>query len=339
MPDTIISRTQRFAFKPISPAAIAAHLKHIAETEGIEIDASALESLAIIARGGFRDAISLLDQMSSSGPAVITDATVRTFLGLGNAVTITAISRAIAVHDTKGAIEAARLLEDEGVQPGQAALQLATFWRELMMQAIGVTPAGEADTAIAQDMSVSHMGTIIETFMAVTKSPWPREALEVAIVKASVNELPSSPRGQATAAGKDKPAPAKSGSRVGSGGSVTATDGAEGADGAPNAELWPKVLVLLRAKNHSLAALLQMYPVDVKPDGVTIRSRFNFHRDLFMKAQNRQVLEEAVAKVYGKTLAVDAITDGAATPPKRPANPEDELVSSALEILGGEVVE
>jgi hypothetical protein len=108
---------------------------------------------------------------------------------------------------------------------------------------------------------------------------------------------------------------------------------------AVQGDLWPKVLVLLKQKNNSLCALLQMYPVDFGADAITIRSRFNFHRDLFLKPQNRRSIEEAVQKVYGRAIAITAITDGGAVKPKTAADKSAELVSSALDILGGEVVD
>lgn len=65
LPATIISRTQRFAFRPINEADMINHLKTISKAENINIDEPALELIANHASGGFRDAISLLDQIKS----------------------------------------------------------------------------------------------------------------------------------------------------------------------------------------------------------------------------------------------------------------------------------
>jgi hypothetical protein len=87
-----------------------------------------------------------------------------------------------------------------------------------------------------------------------------------------------------------------------------------------------------------------MYPVDFTDAEVTIKPRFNFHRDLFLKPANRTLIEAAAAKVYGRPVKVSARTDedGQSGSRKRrpaPPDPTAELVSSALEILGGEIVE
>ncbi len=65
VPATILSRVQRFDFRPIAPADIAAQLKHICDAEGVTVEDAALRRLARLANGSMRDALSLLDQALS----------------------------------------------------------------------------------------------------------------------------------------------------------------------------------------------------------------------------------------------------------------------------------
>lgn len=65
IPATIISRTQRFVFRKIDNQSIVAQLRKIADAEQIKISDAGLESIAIASTGGLRDAINLLDQLSS----------------------------------------------------------------------------------------------------------------------------------------------------------------------------------------------------------------------------------------------------------------------------------
>ena len=62
---TIVSRCQRFEFRPISETVIAEKLKIIIKAEGIKVDGKALDAIARLANGGMRDAQSILDQMIS----------------------------------------------------------------------------------------------------------------------------------------------------------------------------------------------------------------------------------------------------------------------------------
>lgn len=73
VPETIISRTQRFSFKPIDKQKIIEHLAYIAKEEGIKVDEEALALIAEHSEGGFRDAISLLDQVRNTSGNVSAD--------------------------------------------------------------------------------------------------------------------------------------------------------------------------------------------------------------------------------------------------------------------------
>lgn len=65
IPDTILSRVQRYQFQKISDAGIAYRLAHICQEEGIYTYGECLSYIAKIANGGMRDAITLLDKCSS----------------------------------------------------------------------------------------------------------------------------------------------------------------------------------------------------------------------------------------------------------------------------------
>jgi DNA polymerase-3 subunit gamma/tau len=73
LPDTIISRTQRFSFKPVEKPLVVGHLKSIAKQENIKVSDEALDIIAEHGEGSFRDSISLLDQVSSSDNKVEAD--------------------------------------------------------------------------------------------------------------------------------------------------------------------------------------------------------------------------------------------------------------------------
>ncbi|MDD2916899.1 MAG: DNA polymerase III subunit gamma/tau [Candidatus Gracilibacteria bacterium] len=67
IPDTIISRAQRFDFKRIKNEDIIEYLHFIAHNEKIEVEESALELIARLAKGGMRDAVTLFEQYSVGG--------------------------------------------------------------------------------------------------------------------------------------------------------------------------------------------------------------------------------------------------------------------------------
>ena len=73
VPITILSRCQRFDFKPINKQCIVDRLKYVCKEESIKIDDDALEEIALISAGGMRDALGMLDQLSSEDKKITLD--------------------------------------------------------------------------------------------------------------------------------------------------------------------------------------------------------------------------------------------------------------------------
>lgn len=78
---TIISRCQRFDFRPISEEDIKSYLARVAKKENISITEEALEAITKASTGSLRDALSILEQLSSLGKGEITRETAETALG------------------------------------------------------------------------------------------------------------------------------------------------------------------------------------------------------------------------------------------------------------------
>ena len=338
LPETIVSRTQAFHFRPISSEDLVTHLSAIAKTEGIDIDPEALVMVATASRGGFRDAISLLDQLSTSGEGTITLDTVRNLLGFSDLESITTISRALALMDARAALITLDGLMSLGIQPNQVIIQLIEQWRLILLCSAGAkTDDSPAIKELVKAVDSARAAKILTVLIECSRSNWPGLSLEAALVRLCVVTVQDtvSPRPVASipsAAKAEKPLLKEQ------------TDGVAIVDvlaqNSKLAALWPKVLVQLKIQNNSLSALLQMYTADFANDKITIQSRFNFHRDLFNKAANRQIIEAVVEKVYSRPIPVVAVTDEHAAKPKVQAvDSNADLVSSAIEILGGEVVE
>ena len=126
LPATIISRTQRFGFRAISPSDAVAHLKHIAAQEKIIIEDSALELIALRGEGSFRDSISLLDQISSlsDGKSVITAELVEQFLGLAPATLVDELLSAYEQKDLKMLLTLLKGSQEQGIQATVLTSQL-----------------------------------------------------------------------------------------------------------------------------------------------------------------------------------------------------------------------
>lgn len=116
VPATIISRTQRYHFRPATTANITKHLAGIAKKEKIDYEPEALELLAHHARGSFRDSVSLLDQLSGLSEK-ITSSLVESVLGMAERERIDTIVDAIEKHDLETLVTQLEAVQAAGVSP------------------------------------------------------------------------------------------------------------------------------------------------------------------------------------------------------------------------------
>lgn len=70
VPITILSRCQRFDFKPINKSSLIHRLNYVCDEENIKVSEDALEEIALISAGGMRDALGMLDQLANSGEEI-----------------------------------------------------------------------------------------------------------------------------------------------------------------------------------------------------------------------------------------------------------------------------
>lgn len=126
LPSTILSRTQQYYFHPISVSVMAKQLINIAKQEGFLLDTAAANLIARQSRGGFRDSISLLDQLSSlaSSTEPLTESQVASSLGLTEEETVLQLIKSYEKSDTATILETLNALDGQGVDPSIIANQL-----------------------------------------------------------------------------------------------------------------------------------------------------------------------------------------------------------------------
>ena len=138
VPETILSRCQRYNFRRIPAEAIVGELKNAVKEEGATAEETALFLIARKAEGGMRDALSLLDQMLSFADAGITEAAVQDLLGLIPRDMYFELTQAIV--DTHGAqaLGVVDRLVREGSDLGEFVDGLMAHFRHLLVaRAVG----------------------------------------------------------------------------------------------------------------------------------------------------------------------------------------------------------
>jgi DNA polymerase-3 subunit gamma/tau len=123
LPETIISRTQRYSLRPVPEKQVVAHLKTIAKGEKLTVDDDALQVIAQHGEGSFRDSISLLDQASSASEH-ITKADVERILGLAPDEYISQLMDALRTNDSATTVNTLADLQSQGFEAAMVAQQL-----------------------------------------------------------------------------------------------------------------------------------------------------------------------------------------------------------------------
>ena len=131
LPSTILSRVQQFYFHPIRAEVMARQLQYIAKKEGFKLDQAAAELIAERSHGGFRDGISLLDQLSvlASADDALTAEQVATHLGLTDEQALDRLITARETGDATGALTVLRQLYEQGADPHVMTAQLLRIIR------------------------------------------------------------------------------------------------------------------------------------------------------------------------------------------------------------------
>jgi DNA polymerase III subunit gamma/tau len=199
LPPTILSRCQRFDFRPISSVEIGDALRRILADEKVPADAvepDALRLLARAAEGSLRDALSLLDTALAYGEGRVAARTVEELLGSGGNEAAWALATALV---RRAAADSLQRIADAAAGGLDLAL-LCEETMEVLRRALLVTVTGSAGPDATQDETtrLTTLGAeagsgeaelllllrgLLDTEAEMRKSPHPRVDLEIAVVR------------------------------------------------------------------------------------------------------------------------------------------------------------
>ncbi|MGB4420506.1 MAG: DNA polymerase III subunit gamma/tau [Candidatus Saccharimonadales bacterium] len=157
LPSTIISRTQRFNFRPINIEDMVNHLSYIAKKEKIKISKEALRLIAERGDGSFRDSISLLDQISDlfdNDNDIISEELAQNALGLAPHQLINDLIEAIESKNIESVVKLLDRANSEGISAISVSRQLINKLYETIIDK-------------------PHLISLIDSLIDVEKSPQP----------------------------------------------------------------------------------------------------------------------------------------------------------------------
>ncbi len=198
MPETILSRLQRYDFRRIPYLKILERLQDLAGREGVEVDETAIRLLAREAGGSMRDAERMLETAIATSSGKVTESEVASSLGVASRTTVLKLADAIMSKNAAGALAYVRELASRGANLESLGRDLLETLRNL---AVAKLPAGDSESPLDDipDHEVAELKRLaagassrdimrLFRLMAdsqeqILKSPYPDLLLEMAVVR------------------------------------------------------------------------------------------------------------------------------------------------------------
>ena len=143
----VVSRLQRFTFRPLAVPEIEGKLQRILVAEGRTVEPDAITLVAQMAGGGMRDAESMLDQVLVSAHDPITAASIQDLLGLADTDMVDSFIAALVDGDVLAGIDILDRLEVEGRDLVAFSEQLVTRLRSALVERMSQKSADDRASA------------------------------------------------------------------------------------------------------------------------------------------------------------------------------------------------
>lgn len=346
IPATILSRTQRFSFRPINVNDAAAHLRYISDQEQIKITDDALELIARRGDGSFRDSISLLDQLASlidtdSGHE-ITKTAIEQTLGLASSQIIDQLITAVEKRDLKSLTTLLDDAFDNGTDINILTLQLTNNLRERIVDKPQLLPLlnnliDVTGSPLPQLKLLSVLG------MAAMPKQSPKTvalATPVLEVTASIQELtniddrpepPTPPSAskrplESKAAKTPKPSPGAPESTKPAVTPVAKTK-KKPTKAAPTDFDWPKLIEYTRQNHIALFSVLSKCSHELNGEDLTIYAMNKFYKKKLDDSKYSALISECLQEIGCDGLNIETI------PTAQP--PSDSQAAAVAALMGG----
>ena len=377
VPQTIQSRCQRFDFKRVDNASLAAKLARIASEEEAQVAPEVIASIIARSDGSVRDAESLLGQLLSLGEKKITAEIASLVLPISRLPLAAEILETWSKRELGPALKIADDLEEQGIpllplfDDLIQAIRLLLLAADLPSWKMKLAAGDDGEKALAKIVGVfpseelSDMALMLmERRRDAKQGADVRFCLELASTAVALGMLPHSSFKKVNSCEStvdnhsQQDEPPKRGAndsetkslsqtqtRPGSSASEKTVDDA--ALDTPNIQVtlgqvlgrWPAVLKLLDEKSPSLTFILKISePISVADNLITLRFQYPFHKEKILDdLRNRRIVEDCIRQALNAPGLKIDGIVGATAATKDEA--KHDMVASLLKTFGGKLVE
>jgi DNA polymerase-3 subunit gamma/tau len=327
IPETIISRCQRFDFKRISQKALMTRLGYIAQMEKITAEDKALFAISKYVDGGLRDAIGFVEQLTTDNKLLYEH--VQDILGISDSSLLDQLLDSLNSKNTKNALDIIHKLHDQGSDLKKFAHDFIENLRDKMISSIFTGNIKETDRFMR----------MIEIFQETQEKMYsvsiPQLSLEIAVIKVSgpvktsnedvveVDDVVEVPEASEKSTNSLKPI----------------LKSPDGLNINFLKENWPRITE--RIKSPSLRmSLKNAVPFKMEEHDVTLMFGTTFHKNKVMEHEHKVELENMIKEVSDCPVKILALVRAIEIKPLvEKTSPEDNAFSDALDVFGGEIVE
>jgi len=303
LPETIISRTQRFAFRPVALNEVVKHLRSIAQKENINISDEALMLIAAHGEGSIRDSISLLDQIRNTSETVgLGD--VQAMLGLAPDDIVKNLIEQVENCNAAGIVDSLRQMHEQGFEAAMIAKQLGQTWRKNLLEKRHKLPS-------------STILELLKNLLAISASQTPFALLEITLLKtaadsttdnpavktiepAAPSETPKTPIIEVAKPLEQNEKSVKKSKPVTDPPVKQVTEPVSQQDPA----VWTQVLNAVKQDHNTLYGVARM--ADPRFDGnhLILTLQFPFHYKRLEESRNKQVLLKILQELTGQAMTI-----------------------------------
>lgn len=370
VPQTIISRCQRFDFKRISLIDMVKKLTVIVTKEGIDIDKKILESVARQSDGHMRDAESLLGQLINVSGKKITEAEASLIIPRNNLIEVLGLIGMIAQKEATHAIRLINKLIDEGVDLKVFVGDLLEMLRKILLLKINPSLVEYLSLEMGEQMElklneVKENLTPEQVIYLIENFSKAREEMKQSFIIQLPLEL--------VVARIALSSGAQTANRASVQNSVTGVEKVQTNNASANntnvnvtiedvVNKWQEFLVRLKKYNHSLSFILRVCePKKITGSEVCLAFKYKFHKDRVTDPNIKTLIEKVLHEVHGAQLTIEAIIDENITadlaesikqdapveslakpvekPTEKPINTADNpMINDLLQTFGGKIV-
>ncbi len=372
LPETIISRCQRFDFRKPTKEEVIEKIKNICHEEKVNVDEAVLAEIARASEGFFRDAESLLAQVLTLGNK-ITLKEAELVIPKSNFNLIAELFNYLVEKKTKEALKLLESLVDEGIDLDNFYHQLIEYSREIILNKIyGQTKGQPRIQESAYALELSELVEIVKILLSkereIKMTDFPILPLELGIIeicdqnesvpavkntanedntepivnekKANFNKKKEIPlKAVAKKEISDEPAEEKI---------ETKSDSPAKVSISLVKERWQKIVTLSKKFNHALPFILKVAePMKIEGNKLTLGFVYDFHMDRMRDKKNKNALEDIIKEELGESLSIvisrieRVVVERQEEPTEDAvpaAPPGDGILDNILDIFEGKVV-